>query len=327
MKKWVLFFVFLLGLSIYLSLHFNPQASRSSLKGIKNWAYQLQGKGGSPLLISELKKLPCDLIVMDYASTGEEETEFKLEDILSLKVTGKKVLAYLSVGEASRFRYYFKTMPKDLMERENPKWSGAFKVYYWKPEWKEIIYGEEKSMLDRILKAGFDGVYLDIVDAYQYFGFKENGGNGLRSTSAMDMIQLVSEIATYARMKNGNSFLVFVQNASAIVDPYAFPQGIRDNFQEVKQWQERYFKAIDAIGVEDLFFRGEKLNNNSFRPDVYVLKYLERFKEHQKPIFNVEYVQESQLLEQFFRSSKKYGFIPLAAERALDGSFLLTFSK
>jgi len=37
------------------------------------------------------------------------------------------------------------------------------------PEWQAIIFEYE----DRILNAGFDGVYLDIIDGFEYW--EENG--------------------------------------------------------------------------------------------------------------------------------------------------------
>jgi len=42
-------------------------------------------------------------------------------------------------------------------------------VRYWDPRWQAVIYGSASAHLDRILAAGFDGVYLDIIDAYQYY--------------------------------------------------------------------------------------------------------------------------------------------------------------
>ncbi|HEC89701.1 MAG TPA: hypothetical protein ENI44_03860, partial [Thermoplasmatales archaeon] len=53
--------------------------------------------------------------------------------------------------------------------RENPNWPGCYKVKYWYPEWQSIIYGNNDSYLKKILDAGFDGVYLDVIDAFEYF--------------------------------------------------------------------------------------------------------------------------------------------------------------
>jgi len=42
-------------------------------------------------------------------------------------------------------------------------------VAYWDESWQQIIYGNNSSYLKKILDADFDGVYLDIIDAYEYF--------------------------------------------------------------------------------------------------------------------------------------------------------------
>jgi len=46
---------------------------------------------------------------------------------------------------------------------ENPDWPGNYK--YWNPDWQTVIYGN----LGKILAAGFDGVYLDLIDAFEIF--------------------------------------------------------------------------------------------------------------------------------------------------------------
>jgi len=48
---------------------------------------------------------------------------------------------------------------------ENPEWPGNFKVRYWEEGWREVVYG----YLGRVMEAGFDGAYLDVVDAFEYF--------------------------------------------------------------------------------------------------------------------------------------------------------------
>ena len=52
--------------------------------------------------------------------------------------------------------------------RENENW-GSYKVKYWLESWHKIIYSGEMSYLSQILNAGFDGVFLDVVDAFEYF--------------------------------------------------------------------------------------------------------------------------------------------------------------
>ena len=79
----------------------------------------------------------------------------------------------MSIGEAENYRYYWKPgwaliQPPWLLG-ENPNWSGNFKVRYWEADWQRIIFGADDSYLKKILDAGFDGVYLDLVDVYEHF--------------------------------------------------------------------------------------------------------------------------------------------------------------
>ena len=79
----------------------------------------------------------------------------------------------MSIGEAEDYRYYWQSSWKigspDWIEKENPDWEGNYKVKYWEKGWQDIIYGNNDSYLKKILDTGFDGVYLDIIDAFEYF--------------------------------------------------------------------------------------------------------------------------------------------------------------
>ncbi|MBN4051041.1 MAG: hypothetical protein COA82_04430 [Alkaliphilus sp.] len=55
---------------------------------------------------------------------------------------------------------------------ENPNWGGNYKVEFWNQDWQKIIFGNEDSYLSKIINLGFDGVYFDLVDAYEYFEAK-----------------------------------------------------------------------------------------------------------------------------------------------------------
>ena len=116
-----------------------------------------------------------DVVIMDlFFNDG---TAFTAEEVdrLKLKANGGKrlIICYMSIGEAEDYRYYWQPSWKHhapaWLSRENPEWPGNFKVCYWCSEWQEIICGAGDSYLNRILTAGFDGVYLDIVDAFEYF--------------------------------------------------------------------------------------------------------------------------------------------------------------
>jgi cysteinyl-tRNA synthetase len=110
-----------------------------------------------------------DLFYDDIQLTSEDVTA------LQTKANGgsRLVISYMSIGEAEDYRYYWQeswhTDPPEWLLEENPDWAGNYKVKYWHPEWQAIIFGNDTSYLKRILDAGFDGVYLDIIEAFEYF--------------------------------------------------------------------------------------------------------------------------------------------------------------
>ena len=67
------------------------------------------------------------------------------------------------------------------------RWVGNFAVQYWGPEWQHILFGTPESYLERILARGFDGVYLDRVDAF--FDWKK-----VNRSARADMAQLIARL-------------------------------------------------------------------------------------------------------------------------------------
>jgi cysteinyl-tRNA synthetase len=120
--------------------------------------------------LDAVKATNYDLVLIDLYYNEEILT---LSDITSLKTKSnggtRLVICYMSIGEAENYRYYWGGLNKDLIYKENPDWAGNFSVRYWEPAWKEIIYGNDQSYTKKIINTGFDGVYLDIIEAYEYF--------------------------------------------------------------------------------------------------------------------------------------------------------------
>jgi cysteinyl-tRNA synthetase len=110
---------------------------------------------------------------MDYSFDGSDANRFTPNHITALKTKPdqkrRRVIAYMSIGEAESYRFYWQpgwtVGNPGFLEEENSDWPGNYKVRYWDAEWQKIIF----EYLTRIVQAGFDGVYLDIVDAYEYF--------------------------------------------------------------------------------------------------------------------------------------------------------------
>lgn len=148
----------------------------AALADAKNFLYLINAGlySSKTEFLNEIRDTNYDVLLIDAFYDGEL---FTAEDIAALKNKAnggaRLVIAYLSIGEAEDYRYYWmnqwKSSPPLWLAEENPNWPGNYKVRYWDPEWQEIIYGSRISYLGKILDAGFDGVYLDIIDAFEYF--------------------------------------------------------------------------------------------------------------------------------------------------------------
>lgn len=146
------------------------------LDNAKNFLYILdpEGFGTKSNFISEVTATNYDLLIMDFFFDGEPYTLAEVEELRGKQNGGQRmVIAYMSIGEAEDYRYYWQpeweSNPPSWLKGENPDWEGNYKVEYWDPLWQQIIFGTDSSYLDRILDAGFNGVYLDIIDAFEYF--------------------------------------------------------------------------------------------------------------------------------------------------------------
>ncbi len=148
----------------------------TSLDNIKNFLYLINPSefASKQSFINAVKATNYDLLIMDYFFNDEEFSESELIELRNKINGGKRLLiSYLSIGEAEDYRYYWQsawsTNPPAWMSVENPDWEGNYKVKYWNQDWKNIIYNDTNSYLDKIINLGFDGVYLDIIDAFEYF--------------------------------------------------------------------------------------------------------------------------------------------------------------
>lgn len=156
----------------------------NTLSDAKNFLYLLnyENYDSKEELLSALSQTNFDVFIMDAFFWGKIFTQEDLNQIRTKNDGGKRLLiSYMSIGEAEDYRFYWKEEwdKKELkwIDSENPNWPGNFKVKYWNKDWKKIIYGYEESYTQLILNAGFDGVYLDIIDGFWYFEEKERQKN------------------------------------------------------------------------------------------------------------------------------------------------------
>jgi cysteinyl-tRNA synthetase len=247
------------------------------------WLYQLQNPAPARIAVSGFTAA-----VIDYSRDGADAQRLRPSDLRLMHRAGMRVLAYLSIGEAESYRFYWQSAwlsgaAPAWLGRVDPDWSGNYKVRFWDVSWRNDVL---RPYLDRILRQGFDGVYLDIIDAFTYWAdpasygpggetFQAGDPRGNEAESARRMIQLVAWIADYGRRHStaGRRFLVFPQNGEDILR---------------YDRQGRYLRAISGIGVEDLFY--DETRPQPADETAYRMSFLRRIRARGKTVFCVDYV-------------------------------------
>ncbi len=280
----------------------SPEVQRRKAMGhVKTWAYQLQRLEPAVLKVS-----PFDLLVIDHAPDRVESVEdmFRRADIAALKLkpdgTRRIVLAYVSIGEAERYRFYWDEAWLDAATRPawlglatvNPQWAGNYPVEYWRSEWQSLIYGRSDSYIDRVLEAGFDGIYLDRADVYEQFKS--------RPSAQGDMESFIAALTDHARAINPQAIIV-LQNAEELIQSRA----VRNR--------------IDAIAKESLYFNPDTPGTASPTDDEAAsLEDLRRARQAGRKVLVVEYVADADRARIARRKANKEGFLIHFAERSLS---------
>lgn len=290
-------------------------AAGQSIFAPKSFAYVLQADRLAKTRAEAVQKLAAsdrDLIVIDAAFSSDGDWTSK--DIATIRSgkPGRRVVAYVSIGEAEDYRPYWKqewdankdgkpdsAAPK-FLNIENPDWKGNYRVRYWLPEWQEIML----PAVDRVVAQGFDGIYLDIVDAFEFYEYdaatkewlddRSNPETG--KTYRKDMIAWVAAIAKRARDKQPG-FLVIPQNASQLLQ------------------HAEYRALISAIGVEDLFVAGKKLRTE--KQSSYVVGFVDQLKADGKPALVIDYPKSKDVHAGAFELASKHGYALLLTDREL----------
>ncbi len=125
--------------------------------------------------LNALENTNYDVFILDlFFSDNTPLTASEVQQLKTKPGGGKRiVLCYMSIGEAESYRYYWQTQwattPPSWLMAENPNWPENYAVKYWEKGWTDIILDPNTGYLKRILDAGFDGVYLDKIDSFEYF--------------------------------------------------------------------------------------------------------------------------------------------------------------
>ena len=203
--------------------------------------------------------------------------------------------------------------PEWIVGTDPDGWEGNFPVAYWRDEWRGIWLGAD-GYLQAILDAGFDGVYLDWVEAYD--------DDKVREVADEDNIDTEEEMMLFIEgiREAGKDiipgFLVFPQNAPYLLDSDP----------------EFYASIIDGLATEDTWYYGEgdadwesseagDLTGGDRHDGDYSTE--NRIAQNKKylelgiPVFTVDYCIDEENAEEVYINSCENGFIPLVTRVSL----------
>jgi cysteinyl-tRNA synthetase len=301
-----------------------PTASPNPLKAVRSFMYQLQGIE-NPASIEQLAKSPYDLLVVEPTFTIKGNENFDAKAMVAkLKAAkpGRLVVAYVDIGEAERFRSYWNSSwtpptkktrgsPAFLLAPDPDGWQDDVSIAFWDPQWRSVWLGDQ-GLLAKIMDAGFDGIYMDWVEAYsEKRVVAEARKQGVQSTKAM--VDFIAAIRQEIRRVNPRG-VVIAQNAADLIDDDA-----------------RYAQLIDGVGFEDTWFSGEAdadwanpksgdISNPTKGDDSPAA----RIKQYQKflnagiPVFTIDYCVKPENAARVYEASAKAGLIPLVTRVSLS---------
>jgi len=325
--------------TIYLPIVFNTGTPPMPLADVTYWAYHIQDVS-RPGAVDALVASHYDMLVLEPTRTdwSSDDKYFDSKEMVTrLKnskasdgVRRKLIIAYIDIGEAEDWRWYW-TWSKDWDCQGDPPadwpdyilacdpdgWAGNYPVAYWDPDWRDIIiYGQNQgshpdrdytSVIDEVIRDGFDGIYLDWVEGYENEAVIA-AAQAAGKDPASEMIAFIQDMRTYAAARNPN-FIIIQQNAAALIDGHP-----------------ELLSRIDAIAQEAIWYDGDATDdwsdpngydwvNDSDLTNYYV-GYLNQYLNAGLPVFNCEYAL-SYANTAYIRSINK-GYVSYVTRRSLS---------
>ncbi len=295
---------------------------------ISTWMYQIQNLE-EHARIDDLFNTEYDMLVVEPGFNFKEEP-YDVNYLISKlkqKPDGNKriVLAYIDIGQAEDWRTYWGNdwiaptetqhgTPNFLITTDPDGWSGNYPVAYWDTAWQNIWLADT-GIISKIAEYGFDGVYLDWVEAYDDDKVREFAVSQNKNPE-QEMMSFIEKIRTTGKSIYPN-FLVVPQNAPYLLD--ANPT--------------LYTSIIDALATEDTWYYGEG-DADWNDPDAGDLSGGERHEEDYStenrilqsekylklgiPVFTVDYCISERKARKTYDNSRENGFIPLVTRVSLS---------
>jgi len=258
-------------------------AGGTTFPAIKQW-FILLDYDPSKVALAPRSVKSFDLAILDADSHPPLDI-FRTQTVL---------LAYVSLGEAEDYRFYWdKIKDANFLAEKNPDWPGNYRVDVRDPSWQDLVLNE---IIPRLKQDGFCGIFMDTLDTAAYL--EEKAPEKYRGSKAA-MIALVKAIhERYPEM-----FLVS-NNGFDIL--------------------ENLVPFLSALVVEDIFMMPDFEKGGYIKvPEIdreFKLTVLKRIQQKYKlPVLNIEYVdsKDRRARRYCIRESRRLNFVPYAAQKDL----------
>jgi len=313
-----------------------------ALEDVEHWFYYL-GFEPDDEVLQQTAVSDYDLIVMEPIVTDQENTDFPITQVVAdfhNAAHPKVVIAYIDIGQAEDWRTYWQPdwgigNPEWIVANDPDGWEGNYPVAFWDEEWQDIWLDPQDGYIQLLLDAGFDGIYLDWVEAYS----DENvidAADEADVDAEEEMVEWVRALGEYGRLQNPD-FIVIAQNAPELVE------------------NDEYTAVIDGLAQEQTWFDGAADNNppgdcplprteDEIDTDEYYdalpplcqqmyddfpdstlhvssewyVGYLTMAQAKGLPVLTIDYAVKKKNVNWVYTTSSQYGFVPFTSERALD---------
>jgi len=307
-----------------------PLTVAEMLAAVRTWACQLQ-RIDEPGAVDALVASPYDLLIVEPTRSSKDLAEFDTAGmVLRLKAstgsTGnrKLVIAYVNIGQAEEWRWYWggdwvaptadaAGTPDFLLTVDPEGWAGDYPVAFWDPRWREIAFSGEGSALSQVVDDGFDGVFMDWVEAYDDPHVQE-AAQAAGLDPFEEMISFIGALRASARARNPE-FIVVQNNGTTLSDG-----------------RPEAFEVIDAIVHEGVWYRGgagvgwddpvagdeaTPTGGEPYTTEWYVTQ-LQDYQRAGKVVFTLDYARQPEHVVRAYRESRALDFRPFVSLSPLD---------
>ncbi len=316
-------------------------AAGSELGDVRSWLYFLDVNLDEGT-ISRIADSGHDMVVIDFITSETENTGFRLAaTVMRWREAShpKLVVAYIDIGQAESYRTYWRPEwrigdPVWITGEDPDGWAENYPVAYWHDAWR-AIWLDDGGYVDRIVAAGFDGIYLDWVEA-----FDDPGVMALAAADGVDarreMVWWIEDLAARARSQDPD-FLVIAQNAAelvadadyrAVIDALAQEQvwfdGGADNRPPGDCPLPRLDRDVEtAAYLASLSAECRRVHDAFPDSTLHIsseayLEDLEQARAFGLPVFTVDYALDPANRAWIAAESRGRGFVPFVGARALD---------